>query len=146
MLSNKNKYILYITLLYGVLTVILFTKGNEIFKFGVSITGIAVATTAFFIYELFVIFFTESKSKTFNSRQTINLFLGFKVGKIILSLLFLSIYAMTVKMELKRFIGAFLVLYLIFLIFETAYLLNREKNLKKSQNEETEKRSNYFNK
>jgi len=133
MLSNKNKYILYLVLLNGVLTTLLVTSGQIILKQGSSIIGIAIALAMFFFYALFVILFTENKTKNISSRQTVNLFLGFKVGKILLSLLFLTIYSITVKAELKHFIGVFLILYFIFLLFETVYLLNREKSLKTIQ-------------
>jgi len=148
MLPQKSKYILYLFFLNGILTALLVSKGKVFFEYGSSIGGIAIAIVMFFIVELFIILYIEKKSKTINSRQTINLFLGIKAGKIILSLLFIVIYAIFVKVELKRFIGVFLVLYLVYLLFDTVYLLSREKSLKTKQfkNKEIEKLNNYYKK
>lgn len=148
MVSHRNKYILYLVSLNGILTVLLVFYWKVIFEDARSMVGIAFALVLFFLYELFVILFTESKSQTISPRQSVNLFLGFKAGKIILSLLFLAVYAILVKAELKRFIGVFLVLYFIYLLFDTVYLTRREKNLKTKQykNKEIEKLSNYYKK
>jgi len=110
--------------------------------------GIVLAMAMFFLYELFVIIFTENKGETISPRQSVNLFLGFKAGKIILSLLFIAIYLSVVKVERMRFIMAFVALYLIYLLFDTIYLVTREKSIKKKQYKlkEIEKVSNYYKK
>ena len=110
--------------------------------------GVIFALALFFLYELFVILFAEYKSEIISPRQSINLFLGFKVGKIILSLLFIAFYAIIVKVEIKQFILVFLALYLIYLLFDTVYLTSREKSLKTKQykDKEIEKLSNYYKK
>ncbi|MCL1932512.1 MAG: hypothetical protein FWF53_01670 [Candidatus Azobacteroides sp.] len=148
MISHKNKYILYLAILNGMLTVLLILYWKVIFEDVRSMVGITFALVLFFLYELFVILFTETKGETVSPRQSVNLFLGFKAGKIILSLLFLAVYAIIVKVEIKRFIGIFLVLYLIYLLFDTVYLASREKSLKTKQykNKEIEKLSNYYKK
>ena len=149
-MSRKNKYILYLALLNGLLASLLISFGKVIFEDARTMLGITFALVMFCIYELFVIFFTESKSEKLNSRQQLSLFLGFKTGKIFLSLLFITVYAIVINIELKRFIGVFLVLYLIFLLFDTVYLTTREKNLKKKEKqyklEEIEKLSNFYKK
>jgi hypothetical protein len=81
----------------------------------------------FFLLELMVILLMDKKKKSISPRQSINLFLGLKVGKMILSLLFVAIYAMAVKIELKRFALVFAALYLIYLLFDTVYLMKKEK-------------------
>ena len=135
MLSHKNKYILYLTLLNGFLAIMLICYWKVIFDDIRSITGITIILMLFFLYELFVIIFTERKGETLNSRQYLNLFLGFKAGKIILSLLFISIYAIVVKVELMRFICIFILIYFIYLLFDTLYLVSREKNRKAKTNQ-----------
>jgi hypothetical protein len=134
MMSHKNKYILYLTVLNCLLTALLVACWRLIFIDAKSMVGISIALALFFLYELFIILLTEKKSKTISSRQSINLFLGFKAGKIVLSLLFIGIYAIIVKVELKRFIGVFLILYFVYLLFDTVYLASREKRLKTKQN------------
>ena len=130
MLSHKNKYILYLAFLNGILTLLLILYWRVIFEDARSMVGITFALLLFFFYELFVILFTERKSETISSRQSVNLFLGFKAGKIVLSLLFIALYAIIVKVEIKQFIWVFLAIYLIYLLFDTLYLTNREKSLK----------------
>lgn len=129
-MALKNKYISYLVILNGVLTTMLLSFRNTIFGDIRPLMGIAFAMALFLLYETFVIVFTEKKSETITPRQSINLFLGLKVGKIILSLLFIAVYAITVKVELKQFILIFVILYIIYLLFDTIYLANREKELK----------------
>jgi len=132
MLLHKFKYVLFLIPLSVLLYILVFYGGGLIFNEPKSILGIAVAITMFIFFELFVILFTDRKNKTINSRQTINLFLGYKIIRIFLSIIFLAIYAALVKVELKLFIGIFLIIYLIYLFFDTIYLLKREKILKQS--------------
>ena len=135
MLSHKNKYILYLALLNSLLAVLLICYWRAIFEETSSMMGITFVLILFFLYELFVILFTEKKYESLNARQYINLFLGFKAGKIILSLLFIAVYAIVIKVELIRFMGVFLILYFIYLLFDTVYLVNREKNRKAKANQ-----------
>ena len=148
MLSRKSNYILLLVVLNGVLTALFAVFGKYIFEDARSILGITFALILFFLYELFVILFTENKYKDISPRQSVNLFLGFKAGKIILSLLFIVIYAVIVKVEFMRFLLVFVILYLIYLLFDTIYLVSREKSLKKKQYKlkEIEKVSNYYKK
>ena len=132
MLSYKSKYISYLIAMNAILAAILIEGGNILFKYGRSIGGIALAMAMFFLFELFVILFTEKKYKTINAQQSITLFLGFKAVKIIISLLFIAIYAILVKVDLKRFVLVFVALYFIYLLFDTVYLMSREKNAKKN--------------
>lgn len=143
---RKNLYILYLAVLNCLLATLLILYWKVIFEDARSMVGITFALVLFFLYELFVILFTESKSETLSPRQSVNLFLGLKVGKTILALLFLAIYAIIVKVELMRFIAVFIALYFIYLLFDTIYWLNREKSLKKKQYKlkEIEKASNYY--
>jgi hypothetical protein len=87
----------------------------------------AAAMSFFFLYEVIVILITEKKRKTITPRQSVNLFLGLKVGKIFLSLVFVTIYALAVKIEVKRFVLIFVLLYFIYLLFDTIYLAKKEK-------------------
>ena len=151
MLSHKFINIIFWTAMNSVLTafliILLAVYGKSVFV-AYSMIGIPYALAMFFLYELFVIIFTETKYQTVTPRQSVNLFLGFKVGKIILSLLFIVIYAVVVKVEFMRFLFVFVVLYLIYLLFDTMYLVVREKSIKKQQYKlkEIEKVSNYYKK
>jgi len=109
---------------------------------------IVIAMAMFFLYELVVILFTEAKYKTITPRQSVNLFIASKAGKIILSLLFIAIYLSIVKVERMRFFMVFAALYFIYLLFDTIYLVNRAKSIEKEQYKlkEIEKVSNYYKK
>jgi hypothetical protein len=84
-------------------------------------------------YELITIWITDKKGNTISARQSVNLLMGLKVGKILLSLFFILIYSVTVKIEMKHFVLVFLALYLIYLLFDTLYLMSREKEAKKKK-------------
>ena len=116
----RNWFIIGLTLL----TVILIT----VFRTSLWTIG---AVSFFFFYELATIIITGKKSKTTLSRQFVNLFMGLKIGKFILSLSFVLIYAIAVKAELKSFLIVFGILYLIYLAFDTFYFLSVGKKLKK---------------
>jgi len=146
MVTHKNKYLIYLVVLNCLLTILLVIFWTFIFNDVRSMFGITIALVLFFVYEAIVIVFTDNKGENISSRQSINLFLGFKAGKILLSLLFIVIYLVAVKVEFMRFLFAFVVLYLIYLLFDTMYLLTREKSMKKKQYKlkEIEKLSNYY--
>jgi len=133
MLSHKNKFILYLAVLNCLLTTLLILYWKIIFDDIRSMLGITFALILFFLYEVFVIIFTESKSESLSPRQSINLFLGLKVGKTIVALLFLAVYAVIVRSEIKPFIGVFLALYFIYLLFDTIYWLSKERSLMKTR-------------
>jgi hypothetical protein len=88
------------------------------------------AVAFLFLCELAIILIIDKKSKTVSVRQSINLFMGLKVGKILLSLFFVAIYTIAVKTEVKRFVMVFLGIYLIYLVFDTFYLMSKEKETK----------------
>jgi hypothetical protein len=89
-----------------------------------------IALALFFLYESITIRITDKKGNTITPRQSVNLFLGMKVGKILLSLIFITAYVVVVKIEKKSFVLLFVLLYFVYLLFDTLYLANREKQLK----------------
>jgi hypothetical protein len=78
-------------------------------------------------YEVAAVFIVDRKYKSVSPRQSINLLMALKMGRILLSVLFAVIYAVAVKIELRQFVIIFVTLYLIFLAFDTIYLICREK-------------------
>ena len=91
------------------------------------------AITFLFLYELATILIIDKKSNAISAQKSVNLYLGLKVGKILLSVFFVLIYAVVVKLEMKRFIMVFVLLYFIYLVFNTLYLSSREKEAKKKK-------------
>lgn len=85
----------------------------------------------YYIYELFTIITVDKKKRTLKSGQVVNLYMALKVLKIFLSLIISLSYIFLVKVEVKRFILLFVLVYFIFLLFDTIYLARGEKKLKK---------------
>jgi hypothetical protein len=127
MKSLSSKYILYLVLINVILITSLILYRSFLFQEIQPIAWMGGAIVFFFLYEIMLILVTDKKSKTITPRQSVNLFLGLKVGKILLSLLFVTIYAISVKLEMKRFVLFFVLLYLVYLLFDTIYLAKREK-------------------
>ena len=129
MLSAKN-YILSIIVISAGLIVLIITFSNVIFKELISVKGIGAAIGMFTFIEIVSCGLIEMKSKTITPQKSINLLLGIKTGKILLSLLFVAVYALAVKVETQRFLMVFIGLYFIYLFLNTIYITRREKQLK----------------
>ncbi|MDR1562219.1 MAG: hypothetical protein LBS54_03900 [Dysgonamonadaceae bacterium] len=82
-------------------------------------------------YELAVVFIIDKKYKSVSPRQSINLLMGLKIGRILFSGFFVISYLAVVKLETKRFMLVFLTIYLIFLVFDTLFIISRERKAKK---------------
>ena len=130
MLSTKNSYILYLVVLCAVLSSILIMYGNMIFEEIISVMGVGAAIGMFTLCEIVSIWLIETKSTQITPRKSVNLLLGIKTGKILLTLLFVTVYALAVKVETQRFVIVFLAIYLVYLFSDTIYLTRREKRLK----------------
>jgi len=126
MKSLRTKYILGL-IAVTIVAVIAFIVFPNIAPF-----GWAIGTVIFlFLCELANILITDRKKNTISPQQSVNLLMGLKVGKILLSLCFLLIYRITVKVGMTRFLWVFLSLYLIYLVFDTLYLMSWGKEAKK---------------
>lgn len=130
-MSKVQKYSTGLALMTGILIVILKVFQRNLFVGEIIFYWTAGACLFFCIYEWIAIKIVETKSKTVSPRQSINLFMGLKIGKILLSVFFVMIYVFIVKMEVMRFAVIFVALYLIFLVFDTVYLVCREKEEKR---------------
>jgi hypothetical protein len=133
MLSTKNSYILYFVVLGAVLSVSLILYGNLIFDEIISVKGAGAAIGMFTLIEIVSIWLIETKSAKITPRKSINLLLGIKTGKILLTLLFVAVYALAVKVETQRFVVVFLAIYLVYLFSDTIYLTRREKRGKRGK-------------
>jgi hypothetical protein len=95
----------------------------------------AIGACVFFcLYEGIAINIVETNKKAVSSRQSVNLFMGLKAGKIILSIFFAMLYALVAKAEVMRFVTVFVALYLVFLAFDTIFLVYCEREAKKTNN------------
>ena len=127
---KKSSYILYLVVLCVVLTGLLIFYGNRFFEEIISVKGIGAAIGMFTLFEIVSVWLIETKSGKIAPRKSVNLLLGIKTGKILLTLLFVAVYALAVKVETQRFLIVFLIIYLIYLFSDTIYLTRREAKLK----------------
>lgn len=131
-MDPKAKWIGYLAVLTaGILSPLVLVFNGYLFQNEATLYGILIAIWFYGIYELITILIVESKRKTANPRQLVNLYMALKTVKLLLSLLIASIYIFAVKIEIKRFVLFFVLIYFIYLLFDTLYLTNREKELKK---------------
>jgi preprotein translocase subunit SecY len=137
MLSTKNSYILYLVVLCTVLIASLIVFGNMIFEEIIPVKGIGAAIGMFTFIEIVSTWLVETKSTKIAPRKTINLLMGIKTGKILLTLLFVAVYTLAVNVETQRFVIVFLAIYLVYLFSDTVYLTRREKKLKANRRGET---------
>ena len=130
-MKPKIKWIAYLALLAGgFLNPLLLIFGHCLLESESALYGLVIAVWLFALYEFCTILVVENKRNTSNPRQLINTYMALKVGKILFSLLFAGIYVFAFKEESKRFVLLFVLLYFIFLLFDTLYLSFREKELK----------------
>ena len=123
--------------------IILVTLTGLLFAFGSLFPQIFINSTVhlwanisllfFLLIELTIIFIIFKNDKSENPRQQVNIFMAMKVGKILLSICFIMIYVLAIKTETKHFLIVFAILYLIYLIFDTVFLL-KKININKTTN------------
>jgi hypothetical protein len=127
MQTVAGKYIGYLILLNALLGVCLVLFRDRIFQGAEPFVGVMVGLTLLVLYEVAVVLLTGKEKSTVLPTRSVQLFMALKVAKILLSLLFILVYAVAVKVELARFMVVFGALYIIYLLFDTAYLLEKEK-------------------
>ena len=131
MLSTKNSFLIGLWVLNTVFITCLVFFGDLLFENPSLIIWSEIGVVLLFFYEMMVIILTDKKRKVLTGKQSVNFFLGLKVGKIILSLLFIGIFVIAVRIEVKRFVLVFVSIYLVYLLFDTIYLACMEKDSKK---------------
>ncbi|MCL2596779.1 MAG: hypothetical protein FWD66_03790 [Paludibacter sp.] len=125
---NRVKTIFIIILI--VLTGILFAAGETFPLLFINPTvhlWTNISLLLFFVVELVIILLIFKPDQNVRPAQTVNTFMGIKVGKILLSICFIAIYILAIKTEIERFLTIFIILYFIYLILETIFLLKRQK-------------------
>lgn len=83
------------------------------------------------IYECFTIFVVNKSMASENPRRQLNVYLATKVGRIFLALLYAVVYLFAVKQEIKIFVLVFVLIYFVYLLFDTLLLTSWEKEMKK---------------
>jgi phosphatidylserine synthase len=134
-MTKTQKYGIGLAMMTGcILIICLKMLQNKLFVHEVAFWWAVGACLFFCIYEWIAINLVETKKQTDSPRQSVNLFMGLKAGKIILSIFFALIYVLVVKVEVMRFVSVFVTLYLVFLAFDTIFLVYCESEAKKMNN------------
>jgi len=86
----------------------------------------------FLVVEIFIVNYVYSKSlKSEKPQKMVNVYLLTKVVKMLLSLVFVTIYVLAVKEQIKSFVLVFMIFYIVFLAVESKLFIQIEKHLKK---------------
>lgn len=128
--KTRSKFILILTaviLITGFGLKYLITEALPQYSFS-AFTSIPVF---FFLLGLGLIYTLTAINNT-DGKKLVNKYMLMRVIKVLSSLAFLLIYWLINKREIKNFAVAFIVFYMIFLIFETWVYLQVEKNMKKN--------------
>jgi len=106
------------------------------FATGFDINWYIASLFFFLILEVFIVAYVESKSHKVEQKKLVNIYMLTKVVKILLALVFATIYALAIKENIKTFILGFISLYVLFLIIESRTFVKIEKHLKENNKEE----------
>ena len=82
-------------------------------------------------YGVSTVIITNKKRKTANARQLTTLYLALKGIRLFIIIGIVVAYLLTVNIETRNFALAATVLYFIYLLFETLFLVFTEKRMKK---------------
>jgi len=88
----------------------------------------------FLVLEPSIISLVQWKSEKMEKKQMVNLYMLTKVVKIIGSLIFITIYVLAEKENIKSFVTVFVLFYLLYLMAETILFVQIEKHIKKKTN------------
>lgn len=132
-MNNKNLYLWLACLLgvSGLLVLLLVLFKDQLIGIECTFCWLQGAILFFSVYELFTILIVEKFRNSENPQRVVNLYLGLKVFKILLTLAYAGIYVFVEGTEMKRFILLFLLIYFVYLLFDTMYLTKGEKKLKR---------------
>ena len=128
--KTRSKFILILTaviLITGFGLKYLITEALPQYSFS-AFTSIPVF---FFLVGLGLIYTLTGINNT-DGKKLVNKYMLMRVIKVLSSLAFLLVYWLINKREIKNLAVAFIVFYMIFLIFETWVYLQVEKNMKKN--------------
>jgi len=128
--KTRSKFILILTaviLITGFGVKYLITEALPQYSF----TGFTSIPVFFFLLGMGLIYTLTGINST-DGKKLVNKYMVLRVIKVLSGLAFLLIYWLINKREIKNFAVAFIVFYMIFLIFETWVYLQVEKNMKKN--------------
>jgi len=98
----------------------------------------AVILLFFLVLEPLMMSLVENGSRKKDKKQMVNVYMLTKVVKVLASLVFIAVYVLAVKENVKVFVTVFILFYILYLIVETLLFLNLEKHLKEKNNSSDE--------
>jgi len=84
----------------------------------------------FLITEPLLISMVAGRSLTADKKKMVNLYMLTKVIKVIGALIFITVYVLAVKENIKAFVAVFILFYLLYLAVETFLFISIEKHIK----------------
>ena len=96
---------------------------------------LAALFTFLVLYAVLTVFiinkFVKNKKKSLTNQQITMLYMALKVVRLLIFIGIVLVYMLVVKIESKRFALVAIVIYLIYLLFDTLFLSFTEKQMKK---------------
>lgn len=86
----------------------------------------------FFLFGLLYIYLFD-KFRTKTQQSVVLFYSSIRMMKLMVSIVGLILYGVLVKTQIKELLFTFIVFYLIYLLFETLFFFNFERNLKKQK-------------
>jgi hypothetical protein len=80
--------------------------------------------------ESFLIYMVEKLSRKVSDTRLVHVYMGVMAGKMLLAIVFITIYALAVGEDTKAFAISFIFQYLLFLVLESWTFVRLEKHLK----------------
>lgn len=132
-MNHKSVYIwtAYLFGTSGLLALLLFLFKDRLIGIECTFCWLMGSILFFTVYELVTMLVIEKFRNDENQNKKVNLYLGQKVLKILLALGYAGAYVLIEGSELKRFILLFVLIYFVYLLFDTLYLTKTEKKLEK---------------
>jgi hypothetical protein len=93
--------------------------------------GLAGLFLFLLVYAVLTVAIVNGKKRTVSAGRLASIYMALKTGRILLFAGAVLAYVSIVKIEVKRFVLAAAVLYLIYLLLDTLFLTATEKRLKK---------------
>jgi hypothetical protein len=122
-----------VALLFAVLCTIIIALRSRFFCNDSFFVALLSGIFLFAFYEYVFVFVINKYSASDNPRQLINVYLAAKVGRILFALLYVTSYVLIVKQEIKLFVLVFVLIYFVYLLFDTLLLSSWEKNKMKKE-------------
>ncbi|MDR1526651.1 MAG: hypothetical protein LBS46_03145 [Dysgonamonadaceae bacterium] len=104
---------------------------NDLFTNREPWIGLAGLFLFLLIYAVLTVTIVNKKKKTASAGRLASIYMALKTARILLYSGAVLVYVSVVKIEVKRFVLAAVIMYLVYLLLDTLFLTATEKRLKK---------------